>query len=74
LLVLVANAETGGLVGDPLRAATSDGLSTAVLVVAVAIAATAVVALNLRPDTRARAHIPCPRRLAPAPQLRPDQG
>jgi MFS family permease len=73
LLVLVANAETDGLVGDALRAATSDGLSTAVLVVAAAIAATALVALNLRPETRARAWTPCPCRLAPTMQLRPDQ-
>jgi hypothetical protein len=73
LLVLVANAETDGLVGDALRAATSDGLSTAVLVVAAAIAATALVALNLRPETRTRAWTPCPRRLAPTAQLRPDQ-
>jgi hypothetical protein len=41
LLVLVAKAETDGLVGDALRAATSDGLSTALLVVPAAIAATA---------------------------------
>jgi EmrB/QacA subfamily drug resistance transporter len=46
LLVLVANA---------------DGLSAAVLVVAAGIAATALVALNLRPDTRRRPELPCPR-------------
>jgi MFS family permease len=49
LLVLVANSGTAGLTGEPLRVATADGLSTAVLVVAGAIAATTVVALNLRP-------------------------
>jgi MFS family permease len=49
LLVLVANSGTAGLTGESLRTATADGLSTTVLVVAGAIAATAVVALNLRP-------------------------
>jgi EmrB/QacA subfamily drug resistance transporter len=74
LLVLVANADTDGLAGEALRVATSDGLSTAVLVVAAAIAGTALVALNIRPETRARARTPCPRRLAPASQLRSDPG
>jgi hypothetical protein len=44
-----------------------------VLVVAAAIAGTALVALNIRPETRPRGLTPCPRRLAPAAQLRPDQ-
>jgi EmrB/QacA subfamily drug resistance transporter len=53
LLVLVANAE---------------GLSGAVLVVSAGIAATALVALNIRPDTRRRAELPCPRELSLEPQ------
>jgi EmrB/QacA subfamily drug resistance transporter len=61
LLVLVANAGTDGRVGDDLRAATADGLSTALLVVAAAIAVTAVTALNLRPRPRPYETIPCPR-------------
>ena len=64
LLVLVANSGTDGLAGEALRIATADGLSTAVLVVAAGIAATALVALNLRPGPRTRAEAPCPRRLA----------
>jgi EmrB/QacA subfamily drug resistance transporter len=53
-LVLVANAGTNGLAGEELRSATADGLSTAVLVVAAGIAATVLVALNLRPGPGAR--------------------
>jgi EmrB/QacA subfamily drug resistance transporter len=64
LLVLVAASGTDGLAGEALRVATADGLRAAVLVIAGAIAATAVVALNLRPDTRARTAPPCPRGLA----------
>jgi hypothetical protein len=65
VLVLVANSGTDGLVGEALRNATADGLSSAVLVVAGGIAATALVALNLRPDPSAtRAQTPCPRRVA----------
>ena len=64
LLVLVANSGTDGLAGEALRIATADGLSAAVLVVAAAIAATALVALNLRPA-------PSTRRLATAARLRP---
>lgn len=63
VLVLVANADTGGLTGEPLRIATADGLSTAVLVVAAAIALTALVALNLRPRPVTGPEPPCPRRL-----------
>jgi EmrB/QacA subfamily drug resistance transporter len=66
LLVLVAAAGTDGLSGEGLRIATADGLSTAVLVIAAAIGATAVVALNLRPDSGPRPETPCPRGL-PAP-------
>ncbi len=49
-LVLIANAGTDGLTGDALRVATADGIATAVLVVAGGIAATLLVALNLRPE------------------------
>ncbi|MDX6676635.1 MAG: hypothetical protein QOE31_687, partial [Solirubrobacteraceae bacterium] len=64
----------GGLAGEELRIATADGLSAAVLIVAAGIAATALVALNLRPDPKARAEPPCPRRLAASTRLRPDHG
>ena len=73
LLVVVAASGTEGLAGEPLKAATADGLSTAVLVVAAGIAATALVALNLRPAAGRLAEPPCPRGLAAA-RLRPDQG
>jgi EmrB/QacA subfamily drug resistance transporter len=63
VLVLVANADTGGIAGEPLRIATADGLSAAVLVVAAVIALTAVVALNLRPRPAAGTELPCPRQL-----------
>jgi hypothetical protein len=64
LLVMVATSGTDGLTGEALRTATADGLSTAVLVVAGAIAAIAVVALNLRPTATPHADIPCPRQVA----------
>jgi EmrB/QacA subfamily drug resistance transporter len=64
VLVLVANADTDGLAGEALRTATADGISAAVLVVAAGIAATALLALNLRPSARTRARTPCPRQLA----------
>jgi EmrB/QacA subfamily drug resistance transporter len=64
LLVLVAASGTDELVGEPLRIATADGLSTAVLVIAAAIGVTALVALNLRPASGPRAAPPCPRGLA----------
>jgi EmrB/QacA subfamily drug resistance transporter len=73
VLVIVANAGTDGLVGEALRTATADGLAAAVLVVAAGIALTALVALNLRPAPGPRAQTPCPRRLAPAVRLQPDQ-
>jgi EmrB/QacA subfamily drug resistance transporter len=64
VLVLVANSGTDGLAGEALRRATPDGLRSAVLVVAGAIAATALVALNLRADSSvARTQTPCPRRV-----------
>jgi EmrB/QacA subfamily drug resistance transporter len=72
VLVIVANAGTDGLAGEALRVATADGLGSAVLVVAGGIAATALVALNLRPDPRARAQTPCPRRVAAPVRLQPD--
>ncbi len=61
LLVLVANSGTDGLEDEALRVASADGLSTAVLVVAGGIAATALVALNLR-QAPGSAELPCPRR------------
>jgi EmrB/QacA subfamily drug resistance transporter len=68
VLVLVANAGTDRLAGEALRVAVADGLSAAVLVVAGGIAATALVALNLRPEPRSQPALPCPRGLAaPAP-------
>jgi MFS family permease len=73
LLVLVAASGTDGVTGEALRTARADGLSTAVLVIAAGIAATALVALNLRPDVRSRAQPPCPRGVA-ATRLRPDRG
>jgi EmrB/QacA subfamily drug resistance transporter len=62
LLVLVANSGTDGLADEALRVATADGLRVAVLVVAGGIAATALVALNLRPEPGSRSEVPCPRR------------
>src|SRR5262245_44972270 len=47
ILVIVANSGTEGLAGEALRIATTQGLSAAVLVVAVGIAITVLVALNL---------------------------
>jgi hypothetical protein len=73
LLVLVANSGTDGLAGEALRTATADGLSAAVLVVAGGIAATALVALNLRPGPRVPAEVPCPRQVAVAGRARVDQ-
>ena len=63
VLVLVANADTDGLAGEALRTATADGLSAAVLGVAAGIAATALVALNLRAVPDGPAGAPCPRAL-----------
>jgi EmrB/QacA subfamily drug resistance transporter len=75
LLVLVANSQTDGLAGEALRVATADGIRTAVLVVAAGIAATLLVALNLRTAARGAEEVPCPRRLrapAPVPQAQSD--
>jgi hypothetical protein len=74
LLVLVATSGTDGLAGEALRIARADGLSAAVLVVAAAIAATALVALNLRPDPGSRAEPACPRRLAVSARVRLGRG
>jgi EmrB/QacA subfamily drug resistance transporter len=57
VLVLIADSTGGGL-GD------ADGLSAAVLAVAGGIAATALLALNVRPEPRAPEVPPCPRRLS----------
>ena len=74
LLVLVANSGTDGLAGEALRVAKADGLSTAVLVVAVGIAAIALLALTLHPAARASTEPPCPRRLTALARLRPERG
>jgi MFS family permease len=47
ILVLVANSGTEGLLGEGLRIATAEGISTAVLVVAGGILLTLVMALNV---------------------------
>jgi len=47
ILVVVANSGTDGLTGEALRIATAQGLRAAVLVVALGIAITVLVALNL---------------------------
>ena len=64
LLVLVSNSGTDGLAGEALRTAKADGLSEAVLVVAGGIAAIALIALNLRSDSRPADRPPCPRGVA----------
>jgi hypothetical protein len=66
LLVLVANAGTGGLEGEALHTARADGLRSAVLVVAAGIAPIALVSLNLRPAPTPTSGPPCPRALASA--------
>lgn len=48
VLVALSNAGTDGLTGEPLRAATADGVQTAILVAAAGAAITAVVARRLR--------------------------
>lgn len=50
LLVAVANADTGGLTGPALSAATTDGLRTAVFCAAAGIAVCALVALGFTPS------------------------
>jgi MFS family permease len=70
LLVLVANAGTDGLTGEQLRVASADGLSTAVLVIAGGIAATALAAMSLRAAPSPGERPPCPRGLVAPVQLR----
>jgi len=48
ILVLVANSGTEGLLGEDLRTATADGITTALLVIAGGILVILVIALNLR--------------------------
>ena len=75
LLVLVANSGTDGLMGEPLRVATSEGLRSAVLAVAGGIAAIALVALNLRPaPSGLEPASPCPRTLLSAARTRRSPG
>jgi MFS family permease len=71
LLVLVANAGTGGLEGQARHMAIADGLRSAVLVVAGGIAVIALVALNLRPAPTSTVGPPCPRALTSARPRRP---
>jgi len=63
-LVLVANAGTAGLAGEPLRIATANGLSTAVLVVSAGIAVTILAALGLGSGPTTLPDAPCPRSVA----------
>ncbi|WP_433177862.1 MFS transporter [Actinoallomurus sp. CA-150999] len=56
LLVAIAGAHTGGKTGPALRAATTDGLRTAVFVAATGIALTALVALGFTPTRRRTEH------------------
>lgn len=49
VLVAIANAGTDGLSGEALRIATASGLQTGVFVAAAGIAATILIALNLKP-------------------------
>jgi MFS family permease len=65
LLVLVANAGSGGIEGQAQHAA-ADGLRSAVLVVAAGIAAIVLVALNLRTAPTSTDGPPCPRALLSA--------
>ncbi len=67
ILVLVANSGTNGLAGKELRKATANGLGNAVLVIAMLIAATALVALNLRPARESPAEAEQLRDTAPTP-------
>jgi EmrB/QacA subfamily drug resistance transporter len=60
VLVLVANSGTDGLAGEPLRIATADGLSAAVLVVAAGIAVALLVALTLGSGSGSARPVPAP--------------
>jgi MFS family permease len=48
ILVLVANSRTRGILGEELRVATAEGISTAAFVIAGGIVMTLLIALNLR--------------------------
>jgi predicted MFS family arabinose efflux permease len=72
LLVLVATSGTSGRTGEALTTATAHGLRAAVLVIAGGIAATALLALNLRAPSPTRRRPQGPADLAEA-QLDPEQ-
>jgi hypothetical protein len=55
ILVAIANSGLSGLEGEALRAATTDGLRTAVYIAAAGIALTALVALGLQKPNKERA-------------------
>ena len=55
VLVAVANSNLEGLRGEALRAATNDGLRTAVFIAAVGIALTALISLGLQKPAKGRA-------------------
>ncbi|MDX3225598.1 MFS transporter [Streptomyces sp. ME19-01-6] len=71
LLVAVAGAGLGGQRGEALRAATTDGLRTAVFVAAAGIVVTALVALGLRRPAPARVAEPVGERATEAVASRP---
>ncbi|MEU5883153.1 MFS transporter [Spirillospora sp. NPDC047279] len=58
VLVAVANAGTHGLSGEALRAATTDGLRTAILIAAAVVAVTVLVALGFTRPRTAPASVP----------------
>lgn len=58
-LVLVANSRTAGLLADGPRMTTAEGIRTAVVVIAVGIAATLVIALNLGTSPVSRRSAAC---------------
>ncbi|WP_129840881.1 MFS transporter [Streptomyces sp. RFCAC02] len=68
VLVAIAGAGTDGLAGDALRAATADGLRTAVFVAAAGIALTALAALGFTPARRGG---PAAETTAPSPVTAP---
>ena len=59
ILVLIANAATSGLTGEPLRTATADGIAIAVLVIAAGITMTIPLALRI-PQTAAAPQLSAP--------------
>lgn len=52
ILVAAANSDRSGLTGEALRAATTDGLRTAVLIAAAGVVATVFVAMNFTKDSK----------------------